>query len=107
MKRKILITTLIICIAFSFAKAQSVKINELRIKAPFDEVVIKLPDFSKCKKFYITNFGAVQGDKEKTSLAIAKAIDQANKNRRDRDHSSRRMAYRANSFEEQCKPAPG
>lgn len=81
MKRKILITTLITCITFSFVKAQSVKINELKIKTPFDEVVIKLPDFSKCKKFYITNFGAVRGDKEKTSLAIAKAIDQANKNK--------------------------
>jgi polygalacturonase len=39
---------------------------------------IKVPDFSKCAKLSITDFGAVKGDKEKTSAAIAKAIDKAN-----------------------------
>ena len=40
---------------------------------------IKIPDFSKCIKLLITDFGAVAGDKEKTTQAIAKAIDAANK----------------------------
>lgn len=40
---------------------------------------ISVPDFSKCKKMSITDFGAVPGDKKKTTKAIAKAIDKANK----------------------------
>ena len=40
---------------------------------------IRVPDFSECKKLSITDFGAIQGDKEKTSRAIAKAISEANK----------------------------
>jgi polygalacturonase/lysophospholipase L1-like esterase len=64
--------------AFSFEKSDpGVTINELKIKAPFDMPVIKVPDFSKCKKLSITDFGAVPGNQEKTSQAIAKAIDQA------------------------------
>ena len=41
--------------------------------------VITIPDFSGCAEFVITDFGAVQGDVTKTSEAIAKAIDEANK----------------------------
>jgi polygalacturonase/lysophospholipase L1-like esterase len=56
-----------------------VKVSELKVKAPFDMSAIKVPDFSKCKRLSITDFGAVPGDKDKTSQAIAKAIDQANR----------------------------
>ncbi|WP_114779048.1 glycoside hydrolase family 28 protein [Botryobacter ruber] len=65
---------------FSFKKDKSkVSVNELNVEAPFEMPAIKVPDFSKCKKMPITDFGAVQGDKNKTSKAIAKAIDKANK----------------------------
>lgn len=40
---------------------------------------IKIPDFSNCKKVSIVDFGAVKGNKEKTSQAIAKAIAKMNK----------------------------
>jgi len=40
---------------------------------------INVPDFSKCKKLSIVDFGAVQGDKTKTTQAIAKAIAEANR----------------------------
>jgi polygalacturonase len=69
---------MIAVIALSFAKAQSVEINGLQVKAPFIMPAIKVPDFSKCTKLYITDLGAMPGDKEKTSQAIAKAIDKAN-----------------------------
>jgi len=40
---------------------------------------ILVPDFSNCKKMSIVDFGAIQGDKDKTTQAIALAIDEANK----------------------------
>ena len=54
-------------------------IKGVSVKAPFDMPNISVPDFSKCRKFPITDFGAIPGDKEKTSQAITKAIDEANK----------------------------
>ncbi|MCK0147217.1 glycoside hydrolase family 28 protein [Arenibacter sp. F26102] len=57
----------------------SLKITEINIKAPFEMPTIKIPDFSNCKEFLITSFGAVQGDQDKTTKAIADAIFQANK----------------------------
>jgi polygalacturonase len=50
----------------------------LKVTAPFAMPAITVPDFSRCTKLSITDFGAVQGSKEKTSQAIAKAIDKAN-----------------------------
>lgn len=72
---------LIVCTTFYLtpAKAQSVKLKETKIKAPLAEIWINVPDFSKCPKLSITDFGAVQGDKQKTSQAIAGAIEKANK----------------------------
>ncbi|MCW3110807.1 MAG: glycoside hydrolase family 28 [Segetibacter sp.] len=65
---------------FSFQKRDlGVTIKEQKVKAPFDMPAIKIPDFTRCTKISITDFGAVQGDKAKTSQAIAKAIDKANK----------------------------
>ena len=67
-------------VLFSFDKITGrIKINEITVKAPFGMPNVKQPDFSNCLKIYITDFGAVPGDKEKTSNAIAKAIDTANK----------------------------
>lgn len=80
------ITNLIILIAvflvfFSCSeKTQKLRITELKVDAPFNMPVITIPDFSDCKKYVITDFGAVSGDKELTSAAISKAIDEANKN---------------------------
>ena len=64
---------------FTFAKANSpVAITALKVTAPFDMPVITIPDFKNCKKFIITDFGALPGDKVKTTQAIAKAIEKAN-----------------------------
>jgi len=49
------------------------------IETPFGTVTVKVPDFSSCPHFVITDFGAVKGDKEKISAAISMAIDKANK----------------------------
>lgn len=71
---------LVVSFFFSFKKDKcSVIINELKVNAPFDMPNIKVPDFSNCHKLSIADFGAVQGNKEKTSQAIANAIIEANK----------------------------
>ncbi len=57
----------------------SIKSIEINVEAPFEMPDIQVPDFSDCKKLLISDFGAVQGDIEKTSKAIADAIFQANK----------------------------
>ncbi|MEH0198228.1 glycoside hydrolase family 28 protein [Caulobacter sp. CCNWLY153] len=46
--------------------------------APFDMPSIGVPDFSRARRFVITDFGADQGDQAKTSAAIAAAITAAN-----------------------------
>lgn len=53
--------------------------TEVVVKTPFEMPAIKIPDFSKCKEFSIVDFGAIKGNKEKTSEAISKAIAKANK----------------------------
>lgn len=70
-----------ICAVFLFSfenKDTIVKIREISVKAPFEMPSIMIPDFRDCPKISITDFGAVQGDKEKTSQAIARAFDKAN-----------------------------
>lgn len=67
-------------IFWSFKKNQSsVTLKEVIVKAPFEMPIIKIPDFSNCKKFSIVDFGAVAGNKAKISNAINKAIAKANK----------------------------
>ncbi|MFV5692015.1 glycoside hydrolase family 28 protein [Flavobacterium sp. LT1R49] len=67
-------------IFLSFKKDKfSVTVKEIIVEAPFKMPNIKIPDFTNCKKVSIVDFGAVQGNKDKTSLAIAKAIDKVNK----------------------------
>ncbi|MDP4275458.1 MAG: glycoside hydrolase family 28 protein [Bacteroidota bacterium] len=81
MKRNTLyLIFLLSTVFFSFKKdGGTVTVKNLKIQAPFDMPDIKVPDFIDCKAFPITRFGAIQGDKEKTSLAISKAIDEASK----------------------------
>jgi polygalacturonase len=67
-------------IFLSFKKDKSIVIiKEVIVKAPFEMPSIKIPDFSNCKKLSIVDFGALKGNKEKTSKAINKAIEKANK----------------------------
>lgn len=67
-------------ILFSFKENKfSVTVKEIIVEAPFEMPNIKIPDFSNCKKVSIVDFGAVQGNKDKISRAIAKAIDKVNK----------------------------
>ncbi|MDP4271459.1 MAG: glycoside hydrolase family 28 protein, partial [Bacteroidota bacterium] len=65
---------------FASNKAEgTINIKSVNLTAPFKMPAIKYPDFAKCKRLSITDFGAVRGDKGKTTQAIAKAIDEANK----------------------------
>lgn len=81
MKKIIFCTVLVISFVFvSFKKNDSgVTLKEVDVKAPFEMPAIKIPDFSNCKEFSITDFGAVAGDLNKTSEAISKAIAKASK----------------------------
>jgi polygalacturonase len=49
----------------------------VRATAPFDMPAIDVPDFSSSPIFLVTDFGAVQGDLQRTSAAIAAAIGAA------------------------------
>lgn len=81
MKKITLFLVVFLSIFFwSFTKNQSsVPLTEVVVKAPFEMPAIKIPDFSKCKKFSIVEFGAVSGDKVTISNAITKTIAKANK----------------------------
>lgn len=50
---------------------------EVSVEAPFEMPVIKVPDFSRCQRFTITDFGAEQNDQSSASDAIEKAIARA------------------------------
>jgi polygalacturonase len=52
--------------------------DKIEVKAPFEMPAISYPDFSNCPTFSVTDFGAEKGDQQKTSQAIARAIDAAN-----------------------------
>lgn len=52
--------------------------ERVRAAAPFPMPDISVPDFSASQRFPITDFGAAQGDQQKTSAAIAQAITAAN-----------------------------
>ncbi|CAD0005829.1 glycoside hydrolase family 28 protein [Flavobacterium chungangense] len=80
MKKLTLCFALLLSLIFlSFKKDPSlVTLEEVVVKSPFEMSSIKIPNFSKCKQYSIVNFGAVSGDKNKTSEAINKAISKAN-----------------------------
>ena len=81
MKNSIALTTVLFSIVFLSCKDNNtlVSTKQLRVNAPFEMPAIRIPDFDGCKKFPITKYGAVQVDKERTGIAIAKAIDEADK----------------------------
>lgn len=80
-KFRVVIAILLFFIAGSSCNSpqKDIQMKQQTVKAPFEMPAITYPDFSNCKKFPITDFGAVQGDQQKISGAIAKAIDEANK----------------------------
>ncbi len=53
-------------------------IDQVSISTPFEMPTIKFPDFNNCQRILITDFGAKEGDKERTSLAIKEAVKIAN-----------------------------
>ncbi|WP_317173262.1 glycoside hydrolase family 28 protein [Aestuariibaculum sediminum] len=57
-----------------------IKFSSIKIEAPFNMPAIKIPDFTACKKFNITVFGAKEGNINLTTKAISDAINEANKN---------------------------
>lgn len=81
MKKLALCFALLLSLIFlSFKNDVSlVTLEEVVVKAPFEMPAIKIPNFSNCKKYSIVDFGAVQGDKNKISEAINKAISKASK----------------------------
>lgn len=54
----------------------TITVIENEVETPWGEVIITEPDFANTEEFFITDFGAVAGDKEKISEAIGKAIDE-------------------------------
>ena len=53
------------------------KTETVKVEAPFEMPEITIPDFSECEKLSIVDFGAITGDKEKTSDALTAAIAKA------------------------------
>lgn len=53
--------------------------KRLSVSAPFDMPSLRVPDFSRARRFPITDFGASPDDQTATSTAIAKAIDAAHR----------------------------
>lgn len=81
MKRYTLLVFTLLMLSLSCSKKQTaLRMDEINIQAPFGMPSIKVPDFSNCKEFLITDFGATVGDKEATSTAISAAITEANNN---------------------------
>lgn len=56
-----------------------IKIEKIKVAAPFRMPVLTIPDFSNCPKFSIIDYGAIQGNKAANSKAIAAAVAAANK----------------------------
>jgi len=80
---KNIISLLLISMSFIFLSFKNeptgIKTESIKVKAPFKMPTFTVPDFSNCKSFSIIDFGAIQGDKDKISKAIANAITAANK----------------------------
>lgn len=79
MKKIFLLCTGLLIIGSCTAQKNTVSIKEVKVTAPFTVPAIKEPDFRKSAKFSITYYGAVKGDKQKTTTAIAKAMEAAGK----------------------------
>lgn len=57
-----------------------VLVKEIDVEAPFEMTALSVPDFSNCRRFDITDFGAVTGNIDKTTKAISDAMKRASKN---------------------------
>lgn len=68
----------LVFIGYSFMPESEIIRRKQTIETPFGNVSIESPDFSKCPRLPITDFGAIAGNKGKTSAAIAQAIARAN-----------------------------
>lgn len=64
--------------AFYVNAEEGVALTKIKVAAPFEMPDIQVPDFSRCKRLLITDFGANLTNKEKTTQAIASAISKAN-----------------------------
>lgn len=80
MKKSILLSAIIVLVGFNSCRNEhkGVTLDEISVEAPFEMPNIQVPNFDQCVRLIITDFGAVSGDKEKTTIAIANAIDKAN-----------------------------
>lgn len=79
MKKYTLIALFFAPIFSSYSQNRSdLSFTPIHMEAPFSMPNIIVPDFSKCKKFLITDYGAEKVNKEKNTKAIAIAIDKAN-----------------------------
>lgn len=78
-KYKTLFILLIYLLFTSCGETESpLQMREIKVTAPFEMPVIQIPNFENCPKLVITQFGAINGDKEKNSRAIEQAIEKAN-----------------------------
>lgn len=66
------------CSSVSHVTSKGPEITNQKITAPFGEIAIKYPNFNHLPRLVITNFGARQGNQDKTSQAINSAIIKAN-----------------------------
>ena len=74
-------TLIIVLFLFSMFSCvdNKLKMETINVDAPFEMFTVVVPDFSNCKTFIISDFGAEQGDKAKTAKAIEQCIIEANK----------------------------
>jgi len=78
--KKLFFFQFLVAIVFSCSTIfAQIQIEKVKVFAPFKMSTIQISNFTKCKKNNIVDFGAVLGDKEKNSKAIAAAIDDAHK----------------------------
>lgn len=81
MKRILVLLLGVAFLSISCQQKHTVKHNSIVIEdAPFELEPIIYPDFSESERFLITDFGAVEDDKEANYNAIAQAIDKATVN---------------------------
>ncbi|MCA9239960.1 MAG: glycoside hydrolase family 28 protein [Planctomycetales bacterium] len=75
--RRVALAVCVACSLCSEAYADAPALAEVRVDAPFEMPAIRVPDFSGCPRFSITDLGAKQNDKASASDAISSAISAA------------------------------
>ena len=79
MRKYIIFLLLFVAIGSSFILSNNaVSLKTIKLVTPFKMPPVTYPDFSRSPHFSILDFGAEQGNKEKTTQAIAAAISAAN-----------------------------